>query len=153
MPLAHGRTAGYAAAARPGCRRPDGPRGHDGPHGDGVRAPRVRRPCQAGAVLAERLGHGATAAEVLRRLGARATRRGDAPPAALLGEWFGVSAVIAPECRVEPVEPERAFGAGTACTAGTAGCTGDPGGLAPSPDAPRPRIGGGWIGYLSYPDG
>ncbi|GAA2784285.1 aminodeoxychorismate synthase component I [Saccharopolyspora taberi] len=65
---------------------------------------------------------------MLRRLAARARRRGLPAPAALTGDWFGGGAVLAPSVAVRPtaeppvdVEP---------------GC--------------GPEVGGGWIGYLGY---
>ncbi|AKK30808.1 aminodeoxychorismate synthase component I [Mycobacterium sp. EPa45] len=80
----------------------------------------------------DRLGDLGTAAEVLRAVADGAVRRGLAPPAALVGEWFGSAAVIAPTVSVRPVEPEQVF-------AVPPGRSGD-------------AVGGGWIGYLSYPD-
>ena len=70
---------------------------------------------------------------VLRALAAATARLGLPPPAALLGEWFHSRAVIAPSLSVTPVAVAEAFdvpaGAGT--------------------DGP---VGGGWFGYLAYPD-
>jgi len=80
----------------------------------------------------ERLDGTGSAADVLRAL-AEATRRlGLPPPAALVGEWFGAAAVIAPSVSVRPVDTADAFDVvpGDRCGA----------------------VGGGWIGYLSYPD-
>ncbi|QDQ97053.1 aminodeoxychorismate synthase component I [Tomitella fengzijianii] len=95
-------------------------------------------------MLQQRLGPGASASAVLRGLGTRSAHRYTAGPAALTGRWFGAAAVIAPECRALPVEPRHAF-------------------TAPADHAAAPSrraharghraIGGGWIGYLSYPDG
>src|SRR5215218_4917364 len=87
----------------------------------------------------ERLGDLGSAPRVLRAIAAAATRRGIPPPAALIGEWFGSGAVIAPSLAVEPVSYSE-FGALI--------------------DAQRPQarpihsdaVGGGWFGYLSYPD-
>ncbi|MCI2420666.1 aminodeoxychorismate synthase component I [Saccharopolyspora sp. K220] len=76
----------------------------------------------------------ASAAQVLRCLAARARRRGLPPPAALTGDWFGGSAVLAPSVRITATPPQRAFS-----TADTA----------PIPAEPGP-VGGGWIGYLGY---
>ncbi|WP_345602203.1 aminodeoxychorismate synthase component I [Tomitella cavernea] len=95
-------------------------------------------------MLQQCLGPGASVSAVLRGLGARAARRAAAGPAALTGRWFGAAAVIAPECRALPVDPRHAFGADAHRPTTS---TGD----APAPG--RPAIGGGWIGYLSYPDG
>jgi para-aminobenzoate synthetase component 1 len=83
-------------------------------------------------VRAERLGDLGSPAEVLRAVAAGTGSRGLPPPAALAGEWFGSQAVIAPSVEVLPVDPGAVFDV----TPGT----GD--------DA----VGGGWIGYLSYPD-
>ena len=84
----------------------------------------------------ERLAEPGTAAEVLRALGAAAARHGLAPPAALLGEWFDASAVIAPSVHLTPVDPAAVFSAGTEVAGGAAGGP----------------VGGGWFGYLSYPE-
>jgi para-aminobenzoate synthetase component 1 len=84
------------------------------------------------AMRIERLGDLGSAADVLRALDAGARRTGLPPPAALIGEWFGAQAVIAPSVAVVPVDPAAVFDV-----------------------APGDRIdavGGGWIGYLSYPD-
>ncbi|GAA0512731.1 aminodeoxychorismate synthase component I [Saccharopolyspora subtropica] len=71
---------------------------------------------------------------MLRRLAARAHRRGLPPPAALTGDWFGGGAVLAPSVEVKAVAPENAFST-VDLPAGTA----EPG-----------PVGGGWIGYLGY---
>jgi para-aminobenzoate synthetase component 1 len=76
----------------------------------------------------------ASAAQVLRRLAARARRRGLPPPAALTGDWFGGSAVLAPSVRVAATPPAKAF------------TTLD----APQHPAEPGPVGGGWIGYLGY---
>lgn len=81
----------------------------------------------------DRLGVLGTPAEVLRAVGAGTTARRLPPPAALTGEWFGARAVIAPSLAAAPVPAEAAF-------------TADPGGDSEA-------VGGGWFGYLSYPDG
>jgi len=84
-------------------------------------------------VQVQRLGAGAAADAVLLGLHRRAKQRDCPPPAALTGEWFGSAAVLVPSVDVQP-------------------CDGLPevrrGDLGP-PDA----VGGGWIGYLGYPDG
>ena len=54
------------------------------------------------------------------------------PPAALIGEWFGSGAVIAPSVAVTPVDVSEVFDV--------------------SPGASDGAVGGGWFGYLSYPD-
>lgn len=84
----------------------------------------------------ERLGSLGAAPEVLRAVADAATRNGLPPPAALIGEWFDARAVIAPSVAVEPVHPGEVF-----CCRGEHGA-----------DAPADTVGGGWIGYLSYPD-
>ncbi|MBV9723003.1 MAG: aminodeoxychorismate synthase component I, partial [Mycobacterium sp.] len=80
----------------------------------------------------DRLGDLGGAPEVLRAVGDAANRRGLPPPAALTGDWFGALAVIAPSVSMRPVEATEAF----AVRPGSAGTA----------------VGGGWIGYLSYPD-
>ncbi|KAA0105183.1 aminodeoxychorismate synthase component I [Mycolicibacterium sp. P1-5] len=80
----------------------------------------------------DRLGDLGTAAEVLRAVAGAAARRGLPPPAALVGEWFGSAAVIAPSVSVQAVEADQVF--------------------AVPPGRSGEAVGGGWIGYLSYPD-
>ncbi len=80
----------------------------------------------------DRLGDLGGAPEVLRAVGDATNRLGLPPPAALTGDWFGALAVIAPSVSMRPVEATEAFAARPG-SAGTA-------------------VGGGWIGYLSYPD-
>ncbi len=80
----------------------------------------------------------ATAAAVFRGLVERARRRGLPPPAALIGDWFGGGAVLAPAVTVRPV--------GDRATA-FAMPGRQPSGIA---DAPPGTVGGGWIGYLGY---
>ena len=84
----------------------------------------------------ERIALSRSAPEVLRCLAAATTRLGLPPPAALTGDWFGAGAVVAPSVAVEPVAATGVFD-----VAQQAGHTsrGD-------------AVGGGWIGYLSYPD-
>jgi len=82
------------------------------------------------SVLIERLGELGSAAAVLRAVATGAQRRGLPPPAALIGDWFGSAAVIAPSLDAVAVEDVFAVPAGES-------------------DGP---IGGGWFGYLSYPD-
>ncbi len=81
----------------------------------------------------DRLGTLGSAATVVRAIAASASRLGLPPPAALTGDWFGSGAVIAPSVTVAPVVPAEAF-------------TVPPGDRSGA-------VGGGWIGYLSYPDG
>lgn len=75
---------------------------------------------------------------MLRAVGRATGRLGLPPPAALTGEWFGALAVIAPSVSVQEVAPGAVF-------------------CAPE-EAVRPAtaelgaVGGGWIGFLSYPD-
>ena len=80
----------------------------------------------------ERLWGLGSVADVLRRLDAGARSRGLPPPAALTGDWFGSAAVIAPSVAVLPTDPAEIF--------------------AVQPGAGSDGVGGGWIGYLSYPD-
>ncbi|MGC2655570.1 MAG: aminodeoxychorismate synthase component I, partial [Mycobacterium sp.] len=80
----------------------------------------------------ERLGNLGTAAQVLCAVGEATSRLALPPPAALTGEWFGARAVIAPSVLVQPVKAADAFAIRPGCDA--------------------TAVGGGWIGYLSYPD-
>ncbi|OCB52013.1 aminodeoxychorismate synthase, component I [Mycobacterium vulneris] len=82
----------------------------------------------------ERLGALGDAPAVLRGVAAAARAAGLAPPAAVIGDWFGSRAVIAPSVSVAPVGPETCFEV-PQDTAGPAG-----------------SVGGGWFGYLCYPD-
>ncbi|MCV7255428.1 aminodeoxychorismate synthase component I [Mycobacterium hackensackense] len=83
----------------------------------------------------DRLGHLGDAPGVLRAVADAGRSRGLPPPAALIGDWFGSRAVIAPSVAAEPCA--RVFDVPlTGRSVGT--------------DA---IVGGGWFGYLSYPDG
>lgn len=86
----------------------------------------------------DRLGDLGAAPRVLRAVGDATTRLGLPPPAALTGTWFGSVALIAPTVSVQPVAVEDAF-AGRPASAGFR-C------------GESQAVGGGWIGYLSYPD-
>ncbi len=77
------------------------------------------------------LGPGSPAPAVLLALHARALTLGLAPPAALTGSWFGSAAVLAPSVEVVAGALPPAAGSG---------------GGGPGP------VGGGWVGYLGYPD-
>ena len=81
----------------------------------------------------ERLGGLGGAPRVLRTIAAAAERRGLPPPAALIGEWFGSGAVIAQSLAVSAVNPGDVFDVGLGA-------------------ADAGAVGGGWFGYLSYPD-
>ncbi|MEW5808072.1 MAG: aminodeoxychorismate synthase component I [Actinomycetota bacterium] len=81
----------------------------------------------------DRLGDLGAAPSVLRAVAVAAAQRGVAPPAALIGDWFGSRAVIAPSVAVSPVLPGEAFDVPVGARE----------------DGP---VGGGWFGYLSYPD-
>jgi para-aminobenzoate synthetase component 1 len=81
-------------------------------------------------VRIERLGDLGSATGVLRAVARGAERCGLPPPAALIGEWFGSAAVIAPSLQAVAVDDVFAVPTGVS-------------------DGP---IGGGWFGYLSYPD-
>jgi para-aminobenzoate synthetase component I len=83
-------------------------------------------------VRTDRLGDLGSPHEVLRAVGAATNRLDLPPPAALTGEWFGASAVIAPSLSVQPVDAVDAFDV--------------------RPGSHSTTVGGGWIGYLSYPD-
>ncbi|KGI69644.1 aminodeoxychorismate synthase component I [Mycolicibacterium rufum] len=81
----------------------------------------------------DRLGELGSAPTVLGALAAGASQRGLPPPAALIGEWFGSRAVIAPSVTLTEVAPSAVFDV-------SPGARGDG------------AVGGGWFGYLSYPD-
>jgi para-aminobenzoate synthetase component 1 len=81
----------------------------------------------------ERLGDLGSAPRVLRAVAAAADRRGLAPPPALIGDWFSSGAVIAPSLTVSPVAVGEVFDV-------------------PQGGASSGAVGGGWFGYLSYPD-
>lgn len=80
----------------------------------------------------DRLGDLGGVPEVLRAVGDATVRFGLPPPAALTGDWFGSRAVIAPSVAIRPVAAAHAFTVRAGRDAGA--------------------VGGGWIGYLSYPD-
>lgn len=82
----------------------------------------------------DRLGDLGGAPQVLRAVGRATSRLGIPPPAALTGEWFGALAVVAPSVPVQEVAVSDVF-----CAPGAA-------------VAEAGAVGGGWIGYLSYPD-
>ncbi|WP_310773545.1 aminodeoxychorismate synthase component I [Mycobacterium sp. Z3061] len=82
----------------------------------------------------DRLGDLGGAPQVLRAVGCATSRLGLPPPAALTGEWFGALAVVAPSVPLQEVAVDDVF-----CAPGAA--VADVG-----------AVGGGWIGYLSYPD-
>jgi para-aminobenzoate synthetase component 1 len=81
-------------------------------------------------VRIERLGELGSAPAVLRAIAAGAERHELPPPAALIGEWFGSAAVIAPSLKAIAVDDVFAVPTGASDGA----------------------VGGGWFGYLSYPD-
>ncbi|BBX00743.1 aminodeoxychorismate synthase, component I [Mycolicibacterium moriokaense] len=80
----------------------------------------------------ERLGDLGAAPAVLCAVAEAAQRRGLPPPAALIGEWFDSGAVIAPSVTVAPVDTTEVFDV--------------------APEVSGDVVGGGWFGYLSYPD-
>jgi para-aminobenzoate synthetase component I len=81
------------------------------------------------------LGDLGAAPRVLTAIGDATGRLQLPPPAALMGEWFGALAVIAPSVAVQPVHPDGVFA------------------IRSRPDQPESEaVGGGWVGYLSYPD-
>lgn len=82
----------------------------------------------------ERLGALGDAPAVLRDVAAAARAAGLAPPAAVIGDWFSSRAVIAPSVSVVPVAPEAVFE------------------VAQDASGPTGSVGGGWFGYLCYPD-
>jgi para-aminobenzoate synthetase component I len=94
-------------------------------------------------VRIERLGDLGGAPRVLRAVADATSRLNLPPPAALTGEWFGALAVIAPSVSVQPVHPDNAFADPFAVRPSPGGTDAGPGFAA---------VGGGWVGYLSYPD-
>ena len=79
--------------------------------------PAIHQPlalCHARSVRIERLGDLGSAPAVLRAVADAAAGHGLPPPAALIGEWFGSGAVIAPSLAALPVECRR----GVQCVAG-----------------------------------
>jgi para-aminobenzoate synthetase component 1 len=80
----------------------------------------------------ERIADSRSAPAVLRAVAGATSRLGLPPPAALSGDWFGSRAVIAPSVAIEAVSEQDVF----AVKPGTAGV----------------HVGGGWVGYLAYPD-
>jgi len=80
-------------------------------------------------VRIDRLGDLGSAPAVLRALGRAAERLRLAPPAALIGDWFDSAAVIAPTVAVRPTSV-----------------------VFDVPPGDGQAVGGGWFGYLSYPD-
>jgi para-aminobenzoate synthetase component I len=82
----------------------------------------------------ERIAGPDAPAAVLRALAATTRRLGLPAPAAFSGDWFGSRAVIAPSVAVAPVAPVEAFDVGARAVTDTG------------------AVGGGWVGYLSYPD-
>ena len=80
----------------------------------------------------ERIAIARSAPEVLRAVAAGAARLGLPPPGALTGDWFSSRAIIAPSVAIEPVDACDVFDVG--------------------PGTRSEEVGGGWLGYLSYPD-
>jgi para-aminobenzoate synthetase component I len=83
-------------------------------------------------VRIDRLGDLGSPPRLLRAIGDATNRLDLPPPSALTGHWFGASAVIAPSVSIQPVDAADAF--------------------AVRPGSQSTAVGGGWIGYLSYPD-
>jgi para-aminobenzoate synthetase component 1 len=83
-------------------------------------------------VRTERLADLGSAPRLLQALSVATAQRGLPPPAALIGEWFGSTAVLAPSLAVAPVDVADVFDVPAGASDGA--------------------IGGGWFGYLSYPD-
>src|SRR4051794_18403262 len=81
----------------------------------------------------ERIASPRSGPAMLRALGSATSRLGLPSPAALTGDWFGSRAVIAPSVLVESVSCADVFDVSPGAGPGTV-------------------VGGGWIGYLSYPD-
>jgi para-aminobenzoate synthetase component I len=83
-------------------------------------------------VRIDRLGDLGSPHEVLRAIGDATNRLDLPPPAALTGQWFGALAVIAPSVPIGAIDAADAFDV--------------------RPGSHSTTVGGGWIGYLSYPD-
>jgi len=83
-------------------------------------------------VRIDRLGDLGSPHEVLRAIGDATNRLDLPPPAALTGQWFGATAVIAPSVPISAIDAADAFDV--------------------RPGSHSTTVGGGWIGYLSYPD-
>jgi para-aminobenzoate synthetase component 1 len=83
-------------------------------------------------VRIDRLGDLGSPHEVLRAIGDATNRLDLPPPAALTGQWFGATAVIAPSVPIGAVDAADAFDV--------------------RPGSHSTTVGGGWIGYLSFPD-
>jgi para-aminobenzoate synthetase component 1 len=86
-------------------------------------------------VRIDRLGDLGAASRVLRVVGDATARLELPPPAALTGDWFAARAVIAPSLSAQPLDTDDAFAVPL-------------GSQTPGTEA----VGGGWVGYLSYPD-
>ncbi|MEU9808873.1 aminodeoxychorismate synthase component I [Mycobacterium sp. NPDC050853] len=84
----------------------------------------------------QQLGDLGPAPTVLRAIAVAAAETGRPSPAALTGSWFGSQAIIAPSLSARPVLPRQAFSDKVS----------DVGPVPPG------AVGGGWIGYLEYPD-
>jgi len=83
-------------------------------------------------VRIDRLGDLGSPHQVLRAVGDATNRLDIPPPAALTGQWFGALAVIAPSVAIGAMDAADAFDV--------------------RPGSHSTTVGGGWIGYLSYPD-
>lgn len=84
----------------------------------------------------QQLGNLGPPPAVLRSLAVATRETGRPAPAALIGSWYGSRAIIAPTLSTRPVLPRQAFSDKTSHVT----------------DAPPEAVGGGWIGYLGYPD-
>lgn len=74
--------------------------------------------------------------------------RGLPQPAALLGDWLGAAAVVAPSVELLPVAPGHAFGDGSASADG-----GRPRRRRPAPSSPAPAADSRYtLGFRSFPD-
>ena len=86
----------------------------------------------------------ATPAQVFRRLAARARAAGRPAPAALVGEWFGRGAVLAPTVTLRPSASAAAAFAVPDRMPARADIETD------TDTVPAGMVAGGWIGYLGY---
>ncbi|ULN46534.1 aminodeoxychorismate synthase component I [Mycolicibacterium goodii] len=94
---------------------------------------RIERFCTPDGWGSDDSDDAASAPAVLRSVASAAAAAGLAPPAALIGDWFGSRAVIAPTVTALPTEPDAVFDV-------------------PAATSVEGAVGGGWFGYLSYPD-
>ncbi len=87
-------------------------------------------------VRVQQLGNLGAPPAVLRALAGATRATGRPAPAALIGSWFDSRAIISPSLSAHPVPPRQVFN-NKASHMGS---------------VPPGAVGGGWIGFLGYPD-